>query len=189
METILNKELAISKNQCRAIGVLVFVVLTALGAFVRIPLPFTPVPLTLQTFFVLLAAAALGGNLGALTQVIYIGLGLSGMSVFTGSTNGPLYLLGPTSGYLFGFVLASIFVSAFIKRISDKPVFTFLLFLAADFLLLACGALWLKFMLGINIQKALLMGFVPFLAADIFKVAMVTAVFLRFRARFKQIFQ
>ncbi|MCX5711900.1 MAG: biotin transporter BioY [Candidatus Omnitrophica bacterium] len=188
MQTILNRELALSKDWCRAIGVFSFVLLTALGAFVRIPLPFTPVPLTMQTFFVLLAAASLGGNLGAVTQLIYIGLGLSGMSVFTGSGSGMFYLFGPTSGYLFGFVLASIFISGFIKKAESRPAFVFLLFLTADFLLLTCGTLWLKFVLGVSIRKASLMGFIPFAAGDIIKVFAVTALFLKFKARFREIF-
>lgn len=188
METILKKEIILNKNCCRAVGVFSFVLLIALGAFVRLPLPFTPVPVTLQTFFVLLSAAVLGGNLGTLTQLIYIGLGLSGISVFTGSGSGMFYLLGPTSGYLFGFVLASILVSRFIRRMESRPVFAFLLFLAADFILLACGTFWLKFILGIDIQKALFIGFVPFIAGDVFKVAALTAVFFKFKARFRQIF-
>ena len=85
MEVILKKELVLNKAACRIIGVAIFVVLTSLGAFVRIPLPFTPVPLTLQTMFVLLSGAFLGSGLAATAQLGYILLGLSGVPIFTGA--------------------------------------------------------------------------------------------------------
>ena len=76
MEALLKREIILNKTLCRAMGVLTFVILTSLGAFVRIPLPFSPVPITLQTFFVLLSAALLGSNLGTISQLSYLLLGI-----------------------------------------------------------------------------------------------------------------
>ncbi|HPC47039.1 MAG TPA: biotin transporter BioY [Deltaproteobacteria bacterium] len=82
-----------------------FAALTAVGSFIRIPL--WPVPLTLQTFFVLMAGLVLGPGVGALSQVVYLLVGLTGLPVFSGG-GGPSYLMSPTVGYLAGFVLAPV---------------------------------------------------------------------------------
>ncbi|MFA5287589.1 MAG: biotin transporter BioY, partial [Candidatus Omnitrophota bacterium] len=76
MESILRREVISSRVILRALGVIFFIISITLSAFVRIPLPFTPVPLTLQTFFVLLSAAFLGIRLGVFTQLAYILLGI-----------------------------------------------------------------------------------------------------------------
>ena len=91
---ILKREVILNRTICRIIGVSAFVILTMLGAFVRIPLPFTPVPITLQTFFVLLSGLFLGQNLGGIAQLSYVLLGITGLPVFTGTGNGISYLLG-----------------------------------------------------------------------------------------------
>ena len=78
MEAILRKEILVNKTISRIIGLLTFIILTSLGAFVRLPLPFTPVPITLQTFFVLLSGAFLGSRLGISAQLGYILLGIFG---------------------------------------------------------------------------------------------------------------
>ena len=90
-----------------AAGVIGFALLTALGAAVRIPLPFTPVPITLQTLFVLLAGVTLGPRLGAASMAFYLLLGTAGYHVFAGSERcGLQTIFGPTGGYLLGFLLA-----------------------------------------------------------------------------------
>lgn len=188
METILRKEIVINKAICRAIGVAVFVVLTMLGAFVRVPLPFTPVPLTLQTMFVLLSGACLGAGFGAVSQLSYLMLGVGGVSVFTYTAAGSLYFFGPTGGYLLGFVLASFLIGRFIKFTRTNLLLTFVLFCLADFILLACGATWLKVVLNINFQKALILGFLPFVAGDLIKAFVAALIFLKLKPRLKEIF-
>jgi len=187
IELVFNKEIVVNKALCRTLGVLVFVVLTGLGAFVRIPLPFTPVPITLQTFFVLLSGAFLGSNLGAFTQLSYIFLGISGLPIFTGAGSGLAYLVGPTSGYLFGFILASFFIGRFIKA-SHNLLFTFGLFCLGDLILLSCGVIWLKFILGYDIMKLLFIGFLPFLPGDLFKILVAAGLYSRLRSRLEGIF-
>lgn len=186
-ELILKKEIIVNKTLCRFLGVCVFLILTSLGAFVRIPLPFTPVPITLQTLFVLLCGAFLGNNLGAFVQLSYIFLGVSGLNIFTGAGSGLLYLLGPTGGYLLGFILASFLIGRFIKS-SNSLFFTFGLFCLGDAVLLFCGTLWLKFLLGYNLAKALFMGFLPFIPGDLLKIAAATAIYSRLKLRLKEIF-
>lgn len=188
MEAILKREIIVDKTACKAIGVAVFVILTSLGAFVRIPLPFTPVPITLQTFFVLLSGAMLGSNLGAVAQLGYIFLGISGLPIFTGAGSGLLYLLGPTGGYLFGFVLAGLFIGRFIKHSQNNLFFTLAIFFLADSLLLACGVIWLKFLFGYPLLKLLFIGFIPFLPGDLLKAGAAAIIYLKLKSRLKEVF-
>jgi biotin transport system substrate-specific component len=102
-----NKEFISSKKAVAAIGVTFFVLATALSAYVRIPVPGSPVPITLQTFFVLLAGAVLGRKLGAASQIGYVILGAVGLPIFQGAGYGIAYLFGPTGGYLMGFAAAA----------------------------------------------------------------------------------
>ncbi len=188
MEIVLKKELILNKTLCRVMGVSVFVILTSLGAFVRIPLPFTPVPITLQTFFVLLSGAILGSSLGAIAQLSYIILGISGLPIFSGAGSGLFYLFGPTGGYLFGFVLAGLFIGRFIKYSQNNLFFTFGIFCLADLLLLACGVIWLKFLFGYPFLKLLFLGFIPFIPGDLLKALFATALYLKLKSRLKEVF-
>jgi len=186
-ELILKKEIIVNKTLCRVFGVLAFIILTSLGGFVRIPLPFTPVPITLQTLFVLLGGAFLGSSLGAFVQLSYIILGISGLPIFSGAGSGLIYLAGPTSGYLFGFILASFFIGRFIKS-SNNLLFTFGLFCLADLLILSCGVIWLKLFLGYSFTKLLLIGFLPFLPGDLFKILVAIGLYCRLKTRLGEVF-
>lgn len=185
METIINRELIADKRLCRLLAVGAFIALTALSAFVRIPLPFTPVPFTLQTFFVLLSGALLGRKLGSVTQAAYMFLGLSGQQVFTGSGSGGLYLLGPTGGYIAGFILAAFFAGSFLIKERQSTFAVFMKLLAADFIILFSGMLWLKVSLSCSLSKAFLLGFLPFILGDILKVFLATAVYNKVSVRIK----
>jgi biotin transport system substrate-specific component len=187
MEAILQKEIIVGKLACRVIGVAVFIVLTALGAFVRVPLPFTPVPLTLQTFFVLLSGAFLGSGLGAATQLGYILLGAAGLPIFTNAGSGALYFCGPTAGYLLGFVLAAFCVGQLIGRAKSFLAVS-VVFLLSDLLLLTSGALWLKIISGFSLSKVFLIGVLPFLPLDLAKALAASGIYLRLRKRLGEIF-
>ncbi len=188
LAAIFNKEIVTNKAACRIIGVAAFVILTALAALVRIPLPFTPVPFTLQTFFVLLSGAFLGSGLGFLSQLSYLFVGIAGISVFSGTASGLFYLAGPTGGYLIGFLLAALFIGRFIARAKNSILAVFGLLMLGDLILLSCGTLWLKFILGSNFHRAFLLGFLPFLPGDIIKASLAVVLYLRLKPRLKQIF-
>lgn len=187
MVSILNREVVVNRTTCRFLGVFISVVLTTLGAFVRIPLGFTPVPLTLQTFFVLLSGALLGRRLGTISQISYLFLGFLGFSIFTGTGSGSFYLLGPTGGYLFGFAAAAFFIGSFIHKASRSFFHTFLLLCLGDFLLLLCGSLWLKIILGLPLSQAFTLGFAPFVPGDIIKACLAAIIFLKLNSRVRQI--
>jgi len=188
LTAILKKEIIVDKVACRVFGVVVFVILTSLGGFVRVPLPFTPVPLTLQTFFVLLSGAFLGSGLGFFSQLSYLLVGILGVSVFSGAGSGLLYLCGPTAGYLVGFTLASFLVGRFITLARNNFLGVFGLLMLGDLILLFCGTIWLKYLLGYGFFRAFWLGFLPFLPGDIIKASLAAAIYLRLEPRLKQIF-
>ncbi|MDD5565294.1 MAG: biotin transporter BioY [Candidatus Omnitrophica bacterium] len=187
MEALLKKEIVLSKAWRRLFGVMVFVILTSLGAYIRIPLPFTPVPLTLQTFFVLLSGAFLG-SLGVASQMLYILLGLLGVSLFTYSGSGIIYLLGPTGGYLVGFLTASFLVAVLRRAASRSLPRTIGVFFLADSALLMMGTVWLGAFLHIPLLRAFLIGFLPFLAGDLLKAIAAAALYWKLKARIQEIF-
>ena len=188
MEAVLSRELITNKTICRVLGILAFVILTCLGGFVRIPLPFTPVPITLQTFFVLLSAACLGASLGTVAQSSYLFLGLSGLPVFTAAGSGLPYLLGPTGGYLFGFVLSAYLLGKSVKYSGNSLILNFSFIFAASMIILACGIIWLKMLFGYPLNKLLLVGFLPFVPGDLLKSAFACAIYLKLKPRLQQIF-
>lgn len=187
MEAILKKEVISGRIAVRLAGLAVFIILTTLGAFVRIPLPFSPVPVTLQTFFVLLAGASLGSRLGALSQAGYLFLGAAGLTVFTGAGSGLFYLGGPTGGYLAGFIAASFFIGVFIRQ-AKNLLSVFALFCIASAIILTCGVLWLKIILGFSLSKLMLIGFLPFVPGDMLKALFAAAIYMKLRGRLKEIF-
>ena len=187
MEAILKREIVVSKAWSRIIAVMVFVTLISLGAFVRVPLPFTPVPVTLQTFFVLLSAALLGANLGAAVPSIYIFLGLLGLPIFAGAGSGLFYLLGPTGGYIVGFIFASLFAGRLIKYGKGNIFTVFSILFIADLIILSCGVLWLHFLFRYPLNKLLLIGFIPFLPGDLLKVFSAAILYLKLKIRLKEI--
>lgn len=150
---------------------------TALAAQVAIPLPFTPVPLTLQTFAVLAGAAALGAERAVIAQVLYITLAVAGAPVLAGGASGHEVVVGATGGYLIGFVLASYVVGRMSsKGASTKSGKTALAFLAGSVLIYTLGAPWLAFTTGNTITWAIVNGVVPFLVGDLIKAVAAGAV-------------
>jgi biotin transport system substrate-specific component len=136
---------------------------------VKIPLPFTPVPLTGQTFAVLLVGAALGAKRGLGSIGLYLLLGACGLPFFAGGASGLSYLSGPTLGYLVGFVAAAALTGFLADRGLDRKVSTALLaFLAGQAVIYLFGLAWLTVLLGF--QQAVLVGLVPFLLGDALKI-------------------
>jgi biotin transport system substrate-specific component len=153
------------------------VILIVLGALfvaalaqVKIPLPFTPVPLTGQTFGVLLVGATLGSKRGAASMALYIALGALGLPFFAGGTSGLAYLSGATLGYLVGFVMAAYVVGLLAERGLERSVRTSLIpFLVGTIIIYVCGVAWLTILLG-SLSKAVVAGVIPFLIGDAIKL-------------------
>lgn len=155
-----------------AVAVVAAAGLTALAAQWRIPLPFTPVPITGQTFAVLLAGAALGGRLGAASQLLYLAAGAVGLPVFTEASGGPDTFLGPTAGYLAGFVVAAAVVGRLAEARRDRRVLTATAsFVAGTAAIYAFGMAGLVVNTGMPVAEAFAKGVVPFLVGDAVKAA------------------
>lgn len=157
-----------------------FAALTGLLAQVKIYLPFTPIPITLQTFAVLLAGVTLGRWWGGASMAAYAGLGILGVPWFANATSG----FGATFGYLVGFVLAAMLIGymadKYIQARGFSPMFG-LMAAAGAFLIYVPGAIWLALWLGmagktVTLASVVAMGVAPFIAGDIIKTMAAAAV-------------
>ncbi|HEX6623693.1 MAG TPA: biotin transporter BioY [Pyrinomonadaceae bacterium] len=156
--------------------VVVFSLLTALAAQVAVPLPWTPVPLTGQTFAVLLTGALLGSRLGALAMLAYLAEGAAGLPFFRNGAGGAHYLLfSPTTGYLLAFPAAAFVTGLLAERGWDRR---FLTAAAAMFVgslvILAGGWLWLTLFFR-TAWEAFAAGVAPFIVGDLVKIALAAA--------------
>lgn len=151
---------------------LVFTFSLAIAAFaqVRIPLPFTPVPITGLTLGVLLTGAALGGVRGAAATGLYVAWGGLGLPVFANGTSGVAEILGPTGGYLLACPIAAFHVGCLSEQDWDRRVASaHAAMLVGTALILLVGSLWLSLYVG-GLRNALVEGVLPFLPGDIVKV-------------------
>lgn len=161
----------------RLVRISLFAVLSASGSYIIIPLPFSPVPVTLQNFFVVIAGLILNPIDALLSQLLYLMVGFSGIPVFSGGGSGPGFLFGPTGGYLFGFLFAAFTASLIYRRsLCRRPA---LAIAAAFFLIYLLGVPWLSLSTGIGIKGAFITGMLPFIPGDIIKGVAAAAVIKR----------
>jgi biotin transport system substrate-specific component len=167
---VITGRIVASNRVVAIVAMAAFAGLTALLAQVRIPLGFTPVPVTGQTFAVLLAGAALGARMGAGSQLMYLAAGAVGFPVFTGGGSGFEYFTGATAGYLVGFVLAAALVGRLAERGQDRRVNTAITaFLAGSAVIYLCGAAGLMITAGMDATTAIAQGVTPFVFGDVLK--------------------
>ncbi|MGE5361159.1 MAG: biotin transporter BioY [Bacteroidales bacterium] len=168
----------------RAASVVFVAAATAAAAQISVPLPFTPVPFTLQPMVVLLGAAALGSRLGCYSQLLYLAAGIAGLPVFAASPllpPGALRLLGPTGGYLISYPFAALAVGALAERGYDRRYVRALAAMAVGLAIIyAAGVLWLATFAqvphAVGVRTALVVGAVPFFAADVMKIFLAGAI-------------
>lgn len=145
----------------------------ALCARIRIPLPFSPVPITGQTLAVLLTGMLLGRRRGVLSLAVYLAEGATGLPVFQNGNAGLAYMAGPTGGYLMGFVAAAYITGLLAERGWDRRMRTTVAgMLLGNIVLYALGLPWLARYVGV--RAALPLGLYPFLPGDLLKVALAT---------------
>jgi len=163
---------SVSPAGLRALSVAFVTVLTAAASQVSVPLPFTPVPFTVQPMVVLLGAAVLGSRLGALSQILYLLLGVAGLPVFAFAPALPFgvaRLLGPTAGFLMAYPVAAALTGWLAERGMARRYVTSVAAMGAGLaVIFAGGAAWLATTVGW--QAAFALGVMPFVAADIVKV-------------------
>ncbi len=159
------------------VAVLLFANLTAVAGRIAINLPFSPVPITGQTLMVLLSGAALGSRRGAASQIAYLLEGIIGLPVFAGGTSGIGVLLGPTGGYLIGFVACAGLVGWLVERgLCRNAVTGVLTMLAGSALVYVFGAAWLGHFLSGGLPAVLVQGVLPFLPGDVLKSLIAAGV-------------
>lgn len=163
-----------------AVLVLAGALLTAAASQIRIPLGFSPVPITGGTFGVLLAGAALGPWRGAASQGLYVVFGVVGMPYFAGGEQGLSgvdVVLGSSGGYFVGFIVAAALTGALARRGWDRGVLgTAVAFAAGGVLILALGTAWLAVVAELGTVEALVQGALPFLIGDALKAAAAAAL-------------
>jgi len=187
LSNIYTATLPLSKVQAKVMVLFTAVLFLILGAYARIPLPFTPVPVTLQTLFVLFSAAVLGRKFGPMAIAVYAGLGICGLPVFQGYGFGAAHLLGVTGGYVIGFFLAAFFIGYMADTSNTNPSFIriFLVLLMGEVIIFGCGILWLMALLKIDVIKGICFGCVPFLPGEILKLFLAALLYRTMGARIR----
>ncbi|MBW8636375.1 biotin transporter BioY [Hoeflea sp. WL0058] len=150
-----------------------------LWASAKVQVPFYPVPMTMQTFVVLVIGMAYGWRLGAATVLLYLAEGAIGMPVFAGTPErgiGLAYMVGPTGGYLVGFVVAAFAVGLLAERGWDRSIVkTLVAMTLGTAIIFVFGAVWLGALIGWD-KPVLELGVIPFLPGAAFKIALAAAV-------------
>lgn len=145
--------------------------LIAVSAQLSIPLPFTPVPLTGQTFAVLLVGASLGAVRGAVSSGLYVLLGIAGLGVFAGGAHGWAVIVGATGGYLVSFPIAAALVGYLAQRRWDSRFSSAIgAMLSGSVVIYLIGLVWLAVVLDTGLEQTLEYGLYPFVPGDILKL-------------------
>lgn len=148
--------------------------ITGVAAQVSIPLPFTPVPISLQTFTVLLSAAALGPYRAGAAMLLYLGVGVIGVPWFAEQRSGIGF---PSFGYIVGFVLAAVVVGALARRGADRSIGgTAATMVLGNLVIYAVGVPYLAVAIGVDLPTAVALGVVPFLVGDGLKILLATGL-------------
>ena len=151
-----------------------FAALTAVGAFIAIPIG--PVPIVLQNMFIYLAGLLLGGRWGLISVGVYLLAGAVGLPVFAGGLGGIGRFVGPTGGYLIGYLPAVLLIGKIAHRDRPRAATDVLAMICGTLVLYAFGVSWLKIVSGLPLIKALALGMVPFLIGDGIKIAAAAAI-------------
>lgn len=155
--------------------------LISILAQISILLPFSPVPITGQTIGVVLIGGILGSKRGALSVLSYLGQGALGFPVFAQMKSGAHVLIGPTAGYLWGFVIAAFIIGLLAEKgLTLKPISSFLSCFIATTIILILGTIYLA-VFKMTFNEAMAMGFYPFLVGDVIKSYICAILLLSIR--------
>ena len=156
-----------------AVRAALFIALITVGSYVVVPLPFSPVPVALQSGFVILAGLLLPLRWAVISVGSYLLLGALGLPLFAGGSGGLAHLVGPTGGYLVGF-LPAVAVTAMIAR--DNLFLRAAAALAGTLIVYGVGVPWLALRLAVGAVEAISLGLLPFLPGDAVKIVAATAL-------------
>jgi biotin transport system substrate-specific component len=153
--------------------------LTAVGGYIHVPIG--PVPIVLSTLFVLLSGLLLGSRWGLASMGLYLLVGAMGLPVFSGGRGGIAHFLGPTGGYLFGYVLAAWVTGLISEHFRGLLPWDVLAVVLGSLVIYALGVPWLRIVTPMSWTKTLMVGVIPFLIGDAIKASV--AVILARAAR------
>ena len=157
-------------------GILSFTGSALIALCAQVSVPFYPVPVTMQTFAVILIGLTYGWRLGGITVALYLVEGAIGLPVFAGGKGGMIVMMGPTAGYLYGFFLAAVVCGWFTERGFDRSYFKLIVpLLGGNVLLYTSGLIWLGNFIGWD-KPVLELGLYPFIPGDVMKSALVAVL-------------
>jgi biotin transport system substrate-specific component len=166
------------KNETESLRKMVYAslmaALTAAGAQIMIPVG--PVPIVLQNLFVMLAGLLLGSRWGLASVGIYLLAGICGLPVFAAASGGFGRLIGPTGGYLLGYLPAVYLIGMISEQADGRALYDILAMIAGAVVVYAFGVSWLKVITGMSIAKSLAVGMYPFLIGDTLKIAAAVSI-------------
>jgi len=148
--------------------------LTAAGAYLSIPIG--PVPIVLQSLFILLSGLLLGSRWGLASVAVYLLAGIYGLPVFAGGLGGIGRLVGPTGGYLIGFLPAVYLIGVISEKGEQRLIFDVIAMIAGSIVIYAFGVSWLKILTGMTLGKTLVVGVVPFILGDVIKISVAVPI-------------
>ena len=153
-----------------------FASLIVAGSYITFPFPSSPVPVSLQSLFVLLAGLLLGRKWGTASVAIYLLAGAVGLPVFAKGMGGIGHFVAPTGGYLVGFIPAAFVIGFFAEKKKSGATSDVIAMIAGSLIIYIAGIFWLKIHTGLSLSKTIVAGMVPFLPGDAMKIA--AAVFV-----------
>ncbi|HHT9110603.1 MAG TPA: biotin transporter BioY [Candidatus Brocadiaceae bacterium] len=179
-----------SQNQSANLRVIVytalFTALIIIGGYLGFPIPFSPLPVVLSDFFVMLAGLFLGSSAGVSSVGLFIFLGALGLPVFAGGKAGLAVLVGPTAGFLCGYMACAFVIGLISTKGKPSMVKDFVALIAGNILIYGLGVPGLKLVLGLTWGNALAAGFLSFIPGTIIKVIVALALAKVLRSKFRQ---
>lgn len=153
-----------------------FASMTAVGAYISVPVGL--IPLTLQTLFVILAGAVLGARWGMLSMVIYVLLGIAGLPVFSGGSSGLGVLVGPSGGYIIGFILAALVIGYLFEQFQNRSIAVVVaIFLVGMIAIYVPGYFQLMYVASLGPQETFALGVAQFIPGAAIKIAAATIIY------------
>lgn len=156
-----------------------FATLTSVLAYITIPLPFSPIPITGQSLAVMLAGCVLTPIQAGLSMLTFLFMGIIGLPVFSGGRAGIGVIVGKSGGYLIGYLVGAVIISVLVRKSKSKITMFLACLFGGIIVVHILGAAWLGYVTSMGIGKAIMVGSVPFLPGDLIKAVVAVAIGVR----------